>query len=92
MAFDVTDQWIIDTMRKNDWCLNTEVSVHPDGVQKEELKIPPGEKVCASITDVLYLSTRAVYLRGKSGTYTRLPWAEIEDMVWSLRKVNGQTV
>jgi hypothetical protein len=92
MAFQITDQWIIETMNKNDWCLNTIVFVYPDGAVKEELNFPPGEKVCASITDALYLSTRAVYLRGKAGKYTRLLWADIDDMTWSLRKVDGQTV
>lgn len=92
MAFKVTDRWIIDTLRENDRSLNAEVFVYPDGIQKAELGTPAGEKVCASVTDVLYLSTRAVYLRDKKGEYTRLPWADIDDMVWSLRKVNEQTV
>ncbi|HEX4794147.1 MAG TPA: hypothetical protein VH370_10160 [Humisphaera sp.] len=92
MSFEVTDQWIVDTMLKNDWCLNTEVFVYPEGVDKKELPIPAHEKVVASITDVLYLSRIAVYVRDKAGKYTRLPWSDIDDIVWSLRKVNGQTV
>ncbi len=92
MSFNITDQWIVDTMLKNDWCLNTEVFVYPQGVDKKELPIPAGEKVVASITDVLYLSRQAVYVRDRAGKYTRIPWSEINDIVWSLRKVNGQTV
>lgn len=92
MSFEVTDQSIVDTMRKNDRCLNTEVFVYPDGLDKEELPVPTGEKIVASITDVLYLSRNAVYLRDKAGKYARLPWSDIDDIVWSLRKVNGQTV
>lgn len=92
MAFAVTDQWLIDTMVKNDWCLNSDVFVYPDGLQKDELKIPAGEKVCASISDALYLSIKAVYVRNKTGTYTRLLWAEMDEVAWLLRTVNGYPV
>lgn len=92
MSFRITDRWIVDTMLKNDWCLNTEVFVYPDGLDKKELPVPVGEKVVASITDVLYLSKKAVYLRDKAGRYMRLAWSDIDDVVWSLRKVNGQIV
>jgi hypothetical protein len=92
VSFGVTDDWIVETMRKNNWCLNTEVFVYPDGLDKKELNIPNGEKVVASITDVLYLSTKAVYCRNKAGAYVRVPWSDVDDIVWSLRQVNGQTV
>jgi hypothetical protein len=92
VSFEVTDQWLVDTMLKNDWCLNTQVFVYPGGIEKKELNVPTGEAVVASITDVLYLSKKAVYFRDKAGKFTRLPWSEMEDVVWSLRKVNGQSV
>lgn len=92
MSFDITNDWIVDTMRKNTWCLNTEVFVYPDGLDSKELAVAEGEKVVASITDVLYLSRMAVYCQGRQGDYDRIPWSEIDDIVWSLRKVNGQTV
>lgn len=68
----VTDEWIVETMPKNTPALNEPVFVYPGGVRKPELPIPAGEKVCASVADVLYFSPRAVYLRHKKGGYTRL--------------------
>jgi hypothetical protein len=55
VSFEVTDQWIIDTMLKNDWCLNAEIFVYAQGIEKRELNAPTGEKVVASITNVVSL-------------------------------------
>jgi hypothetical protein len=93
MNSTVTDTWIVRQIRKDkDDGLNVTVFVYPRGVQKPELPTMDGEKICASATDVLYLSTDAVYLRDKAGGYARLPWAEIDDLDWVLRTVDGEPV
>src|SRR5262245_5571458 len=89
----ITDKWIVRQIRKDrDDGLNETIFVYPRGLGKPELPTRDGEKVCASASEVLYISTDAVYVRDKTGDYTRLPWAEIDDVDWLLRTVNRKTV
>src|SRR5438094_4698303 len=88
----ISDKWIVKQIRKDDGSLNETVFVYPRGLRKPELPTVGREKICASVTDVLYLSAQAVYLRDKAGGYVRLAWADIEDLDWRLRTVEGRAV
>src|SRR5262245_45039927 len=93
MDIAITDQWIVRQLRKDkDDGFNETTFVYPRGLRKPELSTKHGEQVCAGVTDVLYFSTDAVYVRDKAGGYARLPWAQVDDLDWVLRTVAGEPV